>query len=804
MSDLLAAVYSRIERVVFAVANSMAPASRDWWDELDSLPESFRLVPCDGEKRPIDPVTGNGLQNWTQRPFSVEQFKKLSREHVRAAGLLLGPVSGGIIAVDFDASGYELLFSRIYLGKQISDLPKSMSWTSGKPGRKQIAFKVPSQMWEQIRNRCSWKNNHAETAFELRWRNVQSIILGAHPDTHGYRWCDGCGPSEIDIAEAPAWLLSPVKKQQRSYSNLTGSDQDLVISRAREALALISPRNSYDEWLRVGMALHSADESMLRDWIEWSRNTNSFDELECIEKWESFTCKADGVTPGTLIYMAEEDKAGIISNRRQAYSITNPSGMKSIGDSEVTIMDAANELIMLHSAKALNSKELMPKFMVDALSVIRSTVKYDWDLLLVVLITGLSGALPLDSEIELIPGDFSQSLNLLAILLMDTGEVKSPLIKRLISSPWAKSVELIMKDRYLKSLQQWKQLKDNSTEGDGQFDIPRPQLVNTLITEDLTPQGLERHLVLHDQYARGSVLLLFDEGKDLLSEMSGQTLTINQLKLGTWILSRYDGSGARGAKADSTKERSYSKCRLSALICCQPDIYRQITGDSDQSGLAGRFIVVEQSTVDQEFPEEFPASHKVKHQHLADLLVALYTYACDRNELSLTLSDEARCLFQKERKLLNEQKHQTLSDAVRAQLNKAHGRLGRLAAILHILWSFNPEKLGHNDLSSVVGLSSMKRAIELNRHLLSTSVLARQTATGNNTSMQKIEAFHRRALKVKSKVKVSEIRKSLQSCMRASPADTEKIVNALDHIGVGKLSRDERGTLWYEALRSIK
>jgi len=69
--------------------------------------------------------------------------------------------------------------------------------------------------------------------------------------------------------------------------------------------------------------------------------------------------------------------------------------------------------------------------------------------------------------------------------------------------------------------------------------------------------------------------------------------------------------------------------------------------------------------------------------------------------------------------------------------------------------------------------------------------------------MQKIEAFQRRALKVKSYIKVSDIRRALQSSMRASTEETEMIVAALDQIGVGKLWRDERGILWYQALRSM-
>jgi hypothetical protein len=69
--------------------------------------------------------------------------------------------------------------------------------------------------------------------------------------------------------------------------------------------------------------------------------------------------------------------------------------------------------------------------------------------------------------------------------------------------------------------------------------------------------------------------------------------------------------------------------------------------------------------------------------------------------------------------------------------------------------------------------------------------------------MQVIEAFHKRALKVRTLMKVSDIRKALQSDMRASLAETEIIVFALDRIRVGKCTRDDRGTLWYEAIHPL-
>jgi hypothetical protein len=665
-----------------------------------------------------------------------------------------------------------------------------------------MAYSVDSKYWDKFRGKKVWKNHDNKTCLELRWAGQQSVILGAHPETSGYGWCEGCSPRNLSVAEAPEWLFQPLIHLNENAPVINAEKVDgEECERARFLLGYVTPRDNYQEWLNVGMVLHDVDISMLDDWISWSQGSSCFDEAECIAKWDSF--KGSGLTIATLHHMARLDSCGKVDRDLRHKKPTAGSGEQVAIDEDLSIEDSLKELIRLYSQSKLDANALLPSYLRDAMSIIRTTVQYDWSVLFLVLIVGISGALPLESGIELIPGDFEQSLNLFAVLLMDTGEVKSPLIKRLVSTPWKKSVDVIMKQRCLAAVQEWKRLKEGSADNNDSFEMPRPQQVQTLITEDLTPQGVERHLVLHDRYAKGSILLLIDEGKDMLAEMAGQTSSTNQLKLGTWILSRYDGTGGRGAKADVAFERHYSQCRVSALFCCQPDIYREITGNADQSGLAGRFVAVEQTTVDQYFPEDFDTSHQQKHKELAELLVALYTYVCDRNSIALVLSDDARRLFQQERQYLNQRKNETLSDAERGQLNKSHGRIGRIAGNLHLLWSFDPSNPGSRELSPIVGVSLMQLAIHANRFLLSQSVLVRQTSAGNNLSMQKILAFQNKALKVRKLCRVSDIRKALHSPMRASKAETELIVSALHEIGVGRLLRDERGTLSYQALKPL-
>lgn len=70
-----------------------------------------------------------------------------------------------------------------------------------------------------------------------------------------------------------------------------------------EALKAINPDCSYDEWLKVGMALkhEGADVSA---WDAWSSGGSKYKPGECDKKWKSFS--RHDVTGGTLMHIARE------------------------------------------------------------------------------------------------------------------------------------------------------------------------------------------------------------------------------------------------------------------------------------------------------------------------------------------------------------------------------------------------------------------------------------------------------------------------------------------------------------------
>ena len=175
-----------------------------------------------------------------------------------------------------------------------------------------------------------------------------------------------------------------------------------------------------------------------------------------------------------------------------------------------------------------------------------------------------------------------------ALLLMPSGEAKSPLLKRLLEEPWRLAVDPVLTDAHERRVAEW----DAQRQGQEPGSLPKPRKPQTLVTEDATIQGMETHLEIHDAWANRSMCVWLDEGKQALKQMVDRNGGNGKdSPFGGWLLSRYDGTGARGAKADLMRERNYKSSRLSMVTCCQPDVYRAITGDGDQTGLSARVAV---------------------------------------------------------------------------------------------------------------------------------------------------------------------------------------------------------------------
>lgn len=87
-------------QAINAAGSSVVKPSTNWLDELSDLPSDWALLPLDGNKRPIDPASGLLMNGWpSHQGFSSDEPQEVMP---LAVGVLTGPVSGGLLAVDFD------------------------------------------------------------------------------------------------------------------------------------------------------------------------------------------------------------------------------------------------------------------------------------------------------------------------------------------------------------------------------------------------------------------------------------------------------------------------------------------------------------------------------------------------------------------------------------------------------------------------------------------------------------------------------------------------------------------------------
>jgi hypothetical protein len=277
----------------------------DLLGQLAALPRHWSYVAVDGQKRPY-------MDNWQKNFITrIQLGKELQSGRAKAIGVCCGTPSGGLLFVDHDGKSASRLFDD--WGIPVSSLPPSWTVTSGRDGRFQIIYQVPEHYWADIRTR-KYKTGVTDAEgkpeqVELRWDGCQSIVAGAHPLTSGYSWVPGRSPTDVDIAEAPADLIArmlrqPVQAPLPLMSAAGGDDT----ARARSFLEVLQPSRAddYDQWLEVGMALHSVDDALLADWINWSSQSSKFKPGDCEHKWRGFK-SGGGITLGTLGQLAKQD-----------------------------------------------------------------------------------------------------------------------------------------------------------------------------------------------------------------------------------------------------------------------------------------------------------------------------------------------------------------------------------------------------------------------------------------------------------------------------------------------------------------
>jgi hypothetical protein len=198
------------------------------------------------------PLKGPRVKDWQDRPLLQQRVPDTHN-----IGVLTGEHSGGILAVDFDGSWtWDAWVQQVGI-----PIPDTVTWTSGRPNRAQMAFSVHPDLWHLLPNR-HWLNGPMDEdgkpqQLEFRWSNLQSVLPPSIHEEIGteYTWVQA--PSSVPVALAPPELIELLFKHKQQEEARVVTVPDIYITptkttaQVRQMLADIKTANPtlpYAEW----------------------------------------------------------------------------------------------------------------------------------------------------------------------------------------------------------------------------------------------------------------------------------------------------------------------------------------------------------------------------------------------------------------------------------------------------------------------------------------------------------------------------------------------------------------------------
>ncbi|MEG4484842.1 DUF3987 domain-containing protein [Microcoleus sp. D2_18a_B4] len=331
MYDMYATNPSHIEKLIEAIAK---------------MPEDWALTPCKGK--------ANQWPAWNKERLSRETLIAAIRSQTNNDGkktlwtgvsIVTGPLSGGIMAVDFDGP---LAYKKYCALSGGDSYPTTKRWSSGKEGHFQILLEVPEEKWEGLKptkffilnpayrielglsteaiaqtvettveNIEQWESgttspippaitkklteiyscNNSEFCqkLEFRWNECSTLPPSIHPDTgKPYFW-----KNEGDIAEVPYFILDLMREAPAVELPKKPSVQNTIYIDAEKSLVdildnEILPRLDAEEFYGNWVALKKSGDSLKGLCPFHQEKTGSFSVSPAEKLFKCFGCGVGG------------------------------------------------------------------------------------------------------------------------------------------------------------------------------------------------------------------------------------------------------------------------------------------------------------------------------------------------------------------------------------------------------------------------------------------------------------------------------------------------------------------------------
>lgn len=287
----------------------------------------------------VSAIKRNGRMSWTREPITEERLK----EHLNGgASRGVCPIKAGesttmLALLDLDSHKGETPWDDMIIVAQrvcaeiVNHGMNPIAWRSS--GGKGIHIFV---IWATPQDAYSVREFLRSIIGDLGYKNGTAGVArkeieifpkqdNVPPDGFGNQFILPMAGKSVPLQPSSLMLMSradastmiwpvspsvPIEQKPERPVNVRVAAPDL--DKLREILSFLDPNTGYDEWLKIGMAIHyetNGSDEGLDLWDEWSNqegaNYPGYDKLK--EKWKSFQAnRVRPVTIGTLISLARQ------------------------------------------------------------------------------------------------------------------------------------------------------------------------------------------------------------------------------------------------------------------------------------------------------------------------------------------------------------------------------------------------------------------------------------------------------------------------------------------------------------------
>ena len=322
------------------------------------------------------------------------------------------------------------------------------------------------------------------------------------------------------------------------------------------------------------------------------------------------------------------------------------------------------------------------------------------ELALTIFYTTISSLLKVGTRIDLSDfTNFDQPTGVYSAIVAEPSQRKSPLINAIATKPLRELLKK-SKDIYAEEMKYYAMdFKEFESDKSGSIPEPIEPTMRQFYVNCGTGAGM-RDLINKQAKKSYGITLLADEISGWFKSQN-QSYNIGQKED---FLSYYDGFGKRDALKGGLAS-DFEECLVSVLGGIQPNVFKEFNDGSDDSGSHARFNFVNQPTQPFIIPDD-PQGNL----DLLPLLSGFYEKISELPQLDLRLSPDAKKQFHNLNNKCELYRVGAKSQALAALWGKMPGKIGRFAALIHIVECVAS---GQENIDPIVGVGTLTKAANL-------------------------------------------------------------------------------------------